>query len=68
MIATFAAMIAPQLRSLTPVAVAATAGSVAWMAQGLPYKLGLMLAALAGVVVGMLLDSRRRRLVVEEGV
>ena len=66
MIATFAAMVAPQLKSLTPVAVAATAGSVAWIAQGLPYKLGLMLAALTGVAVGVLLDCYRRRLVPEE--
>ena len=62
MIATFAAMIAPQLKALTPLAVAATAGSVAWAAQGLPYKFGLMLAALAGVGVGVLLDYRQRRL------
>lgn len=66
MIATFAAMIAPQLKALTPVAVAATAGSVAWLAHGLPYKLGLVLAALAGVAVGVLLDWRRRGLPVEE--
>ena len=31
-----------------------------------PYKLGLMLAALAGVVVGVLLDGWRRRLATEE--
>ena len=49
------------------VAVAAAAGSVAWLAQGLPYKLGLMLAALAGVALGVLLDCYRRRLVLEEG-
>jgi len=61
MIATFTAMIAPQFKTLVPVAVAATAGSVAWLAQGLPYKLGLMLAALAGVAVGVLLDCRQRR-------
>ncbi|MDR3300657.1 MAG: AzlC family ABC transporter permease [Candidatus Accumulibacter sp.] len=66
MIATFTAMIAPQLKALTPVAVAATAGSVAWIAQGLPYKLGLLLAALAGVAVGVLLDYRQRRLAIEE--
>ena len=66
MIATFTAMIAPQLKALTPVAVAATAGSVAWAAQGLPYKLGLMLAALAGVAVGVLRDCRRRRLAAGE--
>jgi 4-azaleucine resistance transporter AzlC len=66
MIATFTAMIAPQLKALTPVAVAATAGGVAWAAHGLPYRLGLMLAALAGVAVGVLLDWRRRRLAGEE--
>ena len=60
MIATFAAMIAPQLRSLTPVAVAVAAGSTAWLAHGLPYKLGLMLAALVGVAVGVALDWRNK--------
>lgn len=60
MIATFAAMIAPQLRSLTPVAVALAAGGMAWLAHGLPYKLGLMLAALVGVTVGVALDWRNK--------
>ena len=66
MIATFAAMISPQLRTPTPVAVAIAAGSVAWLAHGLPYKLGLILAAFIGVSVGVLLDVRSRRLAVEE--
>ena len=61
MIATFAAMVAPQLRAPTPIAVAITAGSIAWLAHGLPYKLGLMLAALAGVLAGVMLDYRQRR-------
>lgn len=61
MIATFAAMVALQLRGLTPVAVAASAGSVAWLAQGLPYKLGLILAALVGVGVGLMLDLAARK-------
>lgn len=60
MIATFAAMIAPQLRTPTPVAVALAAGSTAWLAHGLPYKLGLMLAALVGVAVGVALDRRNK--------
>ena len=64
MVATFAAIIAPQLKALTPIAVAATAGAVALLAQGLPYKLGLMLAAFAGVAVGVMLDQRRRRLTI----
>ena len=66
MLATFAAMVSPQLKAITPVAVACVAGSVAWIAHGLPYKLGLMLAALAGVAVGVLLDKRMRGRAVEE--
>ena len=61
MIGTFAAMLSPQLRTATPVAVAVSAGSVAWLAHALPYKLGLLLAALAGVSVGIMLDCRNRR-------
>ncbi len=59
MIATFAAMIAPQFRTPTPVAVAIVAGGVAWVAGDLPYKLGLIVAAFAGIAVGMFLDSRK---------
>ena len=62
MIATFAAMVAPQLKKSTPVCVALAAGSVAWFAHALPYKLGLILAALIGVLVGVILDFRRQRL------
>lgn len=65
MIATFAAMVAPQLKASTPICVAVAAGSVAWFAQALPYKLGLILAALVGVLVGVILDFRRQRLVAE---
>lgn len=61
MIATFAAMVAPQLKTSTPVGVAIAAGSVAWLAHGLPYKLGLVLAALIGVLVGIVLDWRQRQ-------
>ncbi len=68
MIATFAAIVAPQLKALAPLAVAASAGCVGWLAQGLPYKLGLMLAALAGVAVGVLLDCRSQRQAAEEAV
>ena len=62
MIATFAAMVAPQLKKSTPVCVALAAGSVAWFAHALPYKLGLILAALIGVLIGVILDFRRQRL------
>ena len=59
MIATFAAMASPQLRSATPVLVALCAGTTAWLAQGLPYKLGLVLAALVGVLSGVAADWRK---------
>jgi 4-azaleucine resistance transporter AzlC len=62
MIATFSAMAAPQLKAPTPVCVALAAGSVAWLAHGLPYKLGLVLAALIGVLVGVMLDFRQQHL------
>ena len=62
MIATFAAMVAPQLKLPTPVAVAIASGSVAWLAHDLPYKLGLILAALAGISVGLILDLRKRQM------
>ena len=66
MIATFAAMVAPQLKTPTPVAVAIAAGSVAWLAHGLPYKLGLILGALVGVLIGVMLDFRNRSLAIGE--
>lgn len=68
MIGTFAAMVAPQLRAATPVLVALAAGSVAWLAQGLPYKLGLVLAALLGVAVGVVCDWRAAALIKKAAV
>ena len=58
LIGTFAAMVAPQLRAPPSAVVALVAGGVAWLARGLPYQLGLMLAAFAGVAAGMLMDRR----------
>jgi len=56
MVATFAAIVAPQLRSRPVLVAALVAGVVALLARALPYKLGLMLAAAAGVVAGMLAE------------
>ncbi len=56
MVATFAAIVAPQLRQYPVLAAAIAAGVVALLARHLPYKLGLMLAALAGVGAGMLAE------------
>lgn len=60
MVATFIAIVMPALRSAPYWAAAVAAGLVAAMANGLPYKLGLMLGALTGIAVGVLLDWRMR--------
>lgn len=56
MAATFIAIVVPQLVSLRYIAAAATAGIVALACAGLPYKLGLLAAVAAGVVVGVVLS------------
>ena len=56
MVATFIAIVVPQLVSLRYIASAATAGIVALACAGLPYKLGLLAAVAAGVVVGVLMS------------
>jgi 4-azaleucine resistance transporter AzlC len=55
MVATFIAIIVPQLGRLPHFAAALAAGSFAYLLKDLPYKLGLMSAVLAGVAVGMAL-------------
>jgi 4-azaleucine resistance transporter AzlC len=52
MAATFTGIVAPLLRRRPAVAAAVAAGVVALVAHPLPYKLGLMLAAVAGVAAG----------------
>lgn len=54
MVATFVGIVAPLLRNWPMVATALTAGGVAFLGAGWPYKLGLMAAAVAGVAAGML--------------
>jgi predicted branched-subunit amino acid permease len=56
MVATFIAIVVPQLVALRYLAAAATAGALAFFWQGWPYKLGLLGAVLAGVVVGVVLS------------
>lgn len=53
MVATFIGIVVPALRTRPMLVAALAAGAVALAAHGLPYKLGLMLAALSGVVAGM---------------
>jgi 4-azaleucine resistance transporter AzlC len=56
---TFIAMVVPVLKNRPAVAAALSAGGVALVAYSLPYKLGLILAALVGILVGTLLEGRK---------
>ena len=56
---TFIAMVVPVLKNQPAIAAALSAGIVALVAFSLPYKLGLILAALVGIIVGTLLEERK---------
>ena len=43
----------------TMIAAAICAGLVALLTYGLPFKLGLIIAALTGIVVGTILEDRK---------
>ena len=58
MAATFTGIVVPLLRNRPMVVAALVAAPVALLCRNLPYKLGLMLAALAGVAAGMALEGR----------
>ena len=54
---TFIAMVMPVLKNRPSILAALSAGIVALLAYSLPYKLGLMLAALVGIAVGTILEK-----------
>jgi predicted branched-subunit amino acid permease len=54
---TFIAMLVPVLRDRPGIAAALSAGVVALIAYSLPYKLGLIVAALVGILVGTILEG-----------
>ena len=56
---TFIAMVVPVLRNRPAIAAALSAGGVALAAYMLPYKLGLIVAALVGIAVGTYLEEKR---------
>lgn len=56
---TFIAMVVPVLKDRPAIAAALSAGMVALIAFSLPYKLGLILAALVGILVGTVLEGRK---------
>ncbi len=55
---TFIAMVVPVLKNRPAVAAALSAGCVALAASSLPYKLGLIVAALVGIAVGIFLEKQ----------
>lgn len=57
---TFIAMLVPLLGRRPALAAALAAGLVSLVAWNLPYRLGLILAAVVGIAVGMLLERRPR--------
>ena len=57
---TFTGLVVPTLRDRPHVAAALTAGLVAVLAASWPYKLGLIAAAIAGILVGTALESLGR--------
>lgn len=56
---TFIAMVVPVLKNRPMVAAALSAGLVALLTYSLPYKVGLILAALVGIVVGTVLEGQK---------
>ena len=56
---TFIAMVVPVLKGRPYVAAALSAGVTALVAYSLPYKLGLILAALVGIGVGTYLEAKQ---------
>lgn len=56
---TFIAMVVPALKNRPMVAAAVSAGGVALLAYGIPFKLGLILAALTGIAVGTVLEGKK---------
>jgi 4-azaleucine resistance transporter AzlC len=55
---TFIALVAPILKDRPSLAAALSAGVTALVAFGLPYKLGLLTAALVGILVGLRVEGR----------
>ena len=55
---TFIAILVPQISDKATVLVALTAGLVAVLGAGLPLKLGVMAAALAGILAGLLWEKK----------
>jgi predicted branched-subunit amino acid permease len=57
---TFIAMVAPLIKDRAGVAAGLSAGIAAVVGYNLPYKLGLVAAALVGIAAGLLVEGRRK--------
>ncbi|MFB3820118.1 MAG: AzlC family ABC transporter permease [Candidatus Methylomirabilales bacterium] len=57
---TFIALVVPAITDRPSVGAALSAGVVALLAAGLPYKLGLVVAALTGILVGMAIEGEQK--------
>ena len=58
---TFIALVVPNIKDWAGLLAALAAGVTAVLAAGLPYKLGLVVASLVGITVGMLVEGWRWR-------
>lgn len=56
---TFIAMVVPVLKNRPMIASALSAGLMALLTYHLPFKLGLILAALTGIIVGTILEKKQ---------
>lgn len=56
---TFIAMVVPVLKNRPMIASAVSAGLMALLTYHLPFKLGLILAALTGIIVGTILEKKQ---------
>ena len=58
---TFVALLVPAVRTRADLAAAMVAGAVALVALGLPYKLGLVVASIAGIAAGLAWEAWSRK-------
>jgi len=58
---TFIALLVPAVRTRADLAAAIVAAGVALAAAGLPYRLALVVASIAGIAAGMAIELGRRR-------
>ena len=57
----FIALLVPAVRTRADLAAAIVAGGVALIAAGLPYRLSLLVASVAGIGAGMAIEWRKGR-------